>query len=116
MVAQMSAKMKSALGVAVVVIAGAWCASAAACDGSAGRDVAVAFDGQKYTVTDTGREWLQVAFTAYGATYNLQLAPGQSDTPRSPGMFSQPMYGYQSCVATPMPVAPAVLGAPRSGR
>jgi hypothetical protein len=106
-------RMKSVLAVAVVLVAGAWCASAAACDGSAGRDVAVAFDGQKYTVTDTGREWLQVAFTAYGATYNLQLAPGQSDTPRSPGMFTQPMYGYQSCVATPLPAAVSGVAAPR---
>lgn len=108
--------MKSVLGVVVVMIAGGWCAGAAACDGSAGRDVAVAFDGQKYTVTDTGREWLSVAFTAYGATYNLQLGPGQSDTPRSPGVFSQPMYGYQSCIATPLPVAVSGAIPARRGR
>jgi hypothetical protein len=88
---------------------------ALACDGTAGRDVAVTFDGQKFTVTDTGREWLQVAFTAFGTTYNLQLGPGQSDTPRSPGIFSQPMNGYQSCVAT-LPIASSGVSILRSGR
>jgi hypothetical protein len=94
----------------VVVPACAW-----ACDGTAGRDVAVTTDSQKVTVTNTGREWVQVAFTAFGTNYSLQLAPGQSDSPRSPGMFSQPMLGYQSCVATPLPVSSGV-SALRSGR
>jgi hypothetical protein len=87
-----------------------------ACDGWAGRDIAVTFDGQKYTVTNMGREWLQVAFAAFGNTYNLQLAPGQSDSPRTSGMFGQPMYGYQSCVATPLPVAPSGVSALRGGQ
>ena len=93
------------IGIAAIIAATVFYpAFAAACDGFAGRDIAVTFDGQKYTVTDTGREWVQVVFSAFGTTYNLQLAPGQSDSPRTPGMFSQPMYGYQSCVATPLPV------------
>lgn len=72
----------------------AWC-----CDGTAGRDVAITFDGQKYTVSNTGRQWLQVTFTAGSNSYNLQLAPGQSASPRSPGAFGQFMSGYQSCNA-----------------
>jgi hypothetical protein len=79
-----------------------WPACAWSCGGTAARDISVSFDGQKYTVTNTGREPVQVDFAAFGATYNLQLAPGQSEIPRSPGMFTQPMYGYQSCVATPL--------------
>ena len=95
----------------VLVSACAW-----ACDGAAGRDVAVTTDGQKFTVTNTGRGWLQVAFTAFGTNYSLQLAPGQSDSPRSPGMFSQPMTGYQSCVATALPVASSGERGLRNGR
>ena len=90
-------------------------AGASACDGTAGRDIAITFDGHQYTVTDTGRDWVQVAFSAFGSTYNLQLAPGQSDTPRSPGMFSQPMAGYQACVATPLPIASSGVSALRRG-
>jgi hypothetical protein len=75
----------------------AWC-----CDGVAGRNVAVTFDGQKYMVSNMGRQWLQVTFTAGNATYNLQLAPAQSASPRSPGTFGQFMSGYQSCSATPI--------------
>lgn len=74
------------------------------------------FDGQKYTVTNLGRAQVQVAFTAFGMTYNLQLAPGQSDSPRTPGMFTQPMMGYQSCVATPLPVASSGVSALPSGQ
>lgn len=88
----------------------AWCGEAAACGGTAAHDVSVAFDGQKFTVTNTGREWVQVDFAAYGATYNLQLGPGQSDIPRSPGLLTEPMYGYESCVATPLPVASSGVG------
>ena len=90
-------------------------ACAWACDGAAGRDVAVTTDSQKVTVTNTGHAWVQVAFAAFGTNYSLQLAPGQSDSPRSPGMFSQPMLGYQSCVATPLPVSSGVSGL-RGGR
>jgi len=79
-----------------------WPSAALACDGTAGRSVAVTFDGQKYTVSNMGRQWLQVVFTAGSATYNLQLAPGQSAVPRSPGTFGQFMSGYQSCSATPI--------------
>jgi hypothetical protein len=75
----------------------AWC-----CDGVAGRSVAVTFDGQKFTVSNIGRQWLQVIFTAGNATYSLQLAPGQAASPRSPGTFGQFMSGYQSCAATPI--------------
>jgi hypothetical protein len=103
------------LGVAAI-LALAWPACARACDGWAGRDIAVTFDGQKYTVTNLGRAQVLVDFTAFGTTYNLQLAPGQSDSPRTPGMFSQPMYGYQSCVATPLPVASSGVSAPRSSQ
>ena len=93
-------------GIAAIVTAAAlYPALASACDGVAGRDIAVTTDGQKVTVTNTGRGWVQVAFTAFGTNYSLQLAPGQSDSPRTPGMFSLPMQGYQSCVATPLPVA-----------
>jgi len=87
---------------AILLFAGT--VGASACDGTAGRDIAITTSGQKYTVTDTGREWVQVTFAAFGTTYNLQLAPGQSATPRTTGMLSQPMSGYQSCVATPLPV------------
>ncbi|HEX4158933.1 MAG TPA: hypothetical protein VHY79_10690 [Rhizomicrobium sp.] len=75
---------------------------ARSCDGTAGRDVATTFDGQKFTVSNMGRQWLQVVFTAGNATYNLQLAPGQSASPRSAGTFGQFMTGYQSCAATPI--------------
>ena len=94
------------IGFGAAVLAVVLCpALASACDGVAGRDVAVAIDGQKVTVTNIGRAWLAVAFTAFGTNYNVQLAPGQSDTPRTPGIFNLPMQGYQSCVATPLPVA-----------
>ena len=76
----------------------------------------ITFDGQRFTVTNTGREWVQVDFGAFGATYNLQLGPGQSDIPRSPGMFTQPMFGYQSCIATPLPVASSGVTTLRTGR
>jgi hypothetical protein len=79
-----------------------WPCAALACDGAAGRSVAVTFDGQKYTVSNVGRQWLQVTFTAGNNTYNLQLAPGQAASPRSPGTFGQFMSGYQSCSATPL--------------
>lgn len=107
--------MRLGLPGAAAALVLAWAAGAMACSGPAGRDVAIAFDGQKYTVTDTGRAWLQVALTAFGTTYNLQLAPGQSETPRSPGMFTQPMAGLQSCIATPIPAA-SPAAASRSGR
>lgn len=80
------------------------------CDGTAGHEIAVSSDGQKFTVTNMGREWVSVAFTAFGSAYSLQLAPGQSDSPHSPGMFSQPMRGYEACVATPLPVASSGVG------
>jgi hypothetical protein len=94
------------IGIVFLALAALLCPALAwACDGTAGRDIAVTTDGQKVTVTNAGRDWVQVVFAAFGTTYNLQLAPGQSDSPRTPGMFSQPMIGYQSCVATPLPVA-----------
>ena len=87
-----------------------------ACDGLAGRDVAITMDGQKVTVTNTGRASVQVAFSAFGTNYNLQLAPGQSESPRTPGMFNLPMQGYQSCVATPLSAASSGVSAVQSGR
>jgi hypothetical protein len=101
---------------AAAILALAWPTYALACDGWAGHDVATTFDGQKFTVTNVGREWLQVTFTAFGTTYNLQLAPGQSDSPRTPGMFTQPMMGYQACIATPLPVAASGVSALPSGQ
>lgn len=73
---------------------------AQACDGPAGASVAITYDGQKFTVTDIGHRSVNVVFTAANNTYNLQLAPGQSNSPRTSGMFSQAMSGYQSCTAT----------------
>ncbi|HLY07368.1 MAG TPA: hypothetical protein VKR31_16600 [Rhizomicrobium sp.] len=102
--------MKALLPGAVAIVVLAWAAEARACGGSAAHDVAVTFDGQKFTVTNTGKAWVQVDFGAFGATYNLQLGPGQSDIPRSPGVFTRPMLGYESCVATPMPASPASVG------
>jgi hypothetical protein len=90
---------------AATVLALAWARAASACDGAASHDVVITFDGQRFTVTNVGREWVQVDFAAFGTTYNLQLAPGQSDTPSTGGTFNLPMNGYQSCVATPLPVA-----------
>jgi hypothetical protein len=105
-------RVLTAVAAVLMLLGPAW---AWACDGAAGRDVAITTDSQKVTVTNTGREWVQVAFAAFGTNYSLQLAPGQSDSPRSPGMFSQPMLGYQSCVATPLAVSSGV-SALRSGR
>ena len=85
---------------ALVISALAWPSVAAACDGPAGKSVAVTSDGEKFTVTNVGREALNVVFSAYDNTYTLTLQPGQSDTPRTSGMFTQPMRGYQSCSAT----------------
>ena len=98
-------RMKPTLFGAVAALALAWCADASACAGPAANEISISFDGQKFTVTNTGRNWVHVDFGAFGATYNLDLGPGQSDIPRSPGMFTQPMYGYESCIATPMPVS-----------
>lgn len=75
---------------------------AEACDGPAGSSVAITYDGQKFTVTDVGRQSVNIVFTTANNTYNLQLAPGQSDSPGSSGMFGQPMSGYQACTATPV--------------
>jgi hypothetical protein len=76
----------------------AWC-----CGGQAGASVAISYDGGKYTVANIGRQWVDIVFTAGNETYSLRLAPGQADTPRSPGMLGQSMQGYQSCVATVVP-------------
>ena len=80
----------------------AWPCQTLACGGPAGASVAISYDGHKFTVTDIGSQTVSVVFTAYNASYNLQLAPGQSASPSSSGLFSQPMSGYQSCVATPV--------------
>jgi len=85
---------------ATIVCAILWPASAWCCGGSAANYVAIAYDGQKYTVTNIGRRPVQVTFTAWGTTFDLQLAPGQSGTPYKPGVFGQLMSGYQSCYAS----------------
>lgn len=77
----------------------AWC-----CGGIAGSSIAISYDGGKYTVSNIGRQWLDILFTAGNTTYSLRLAPGQAASPYSPGMLGQFMQGYQSCVATPVPV------------
>jgi hypothetical protein len=78
----------------------AWPCEAYCCGGPAGNSVAVSSDGQKFTVTNIGRSPVHVTFTAWSATFNLQLAPGQSGTPYNPGTFGQLMTGYQSCYAS----------------
>lgn len=74
---------------------------ARACGGPAGNTIAITGDGTKYTVTNVGRQLVTVIFTAWGKTYQLVLAPGQSGTPISPGPFGQFMRGYQSCTTVP---------------
>jgi len=83
----------AALG-GILLSSSAWC-----CGGPAGNYVATSADGQKFTVTNVGRTPVHVTFTAWGATYELQLAPGQSGTPFGSGMFGRPMTGYESCYA-----------------
>ncbi len=78
-----------------------------ACDGPNGGSVAIANDGSKYTVTNVGRVPLQVTFSAYGTTYSLQLAPGQSGTPITSGVHQQYMTGYQTCYAASIAPVPA---------
>lgn len=94
--------MRHLLLKALAVSALVWPGQAWSCGGPAGRSIATTTDGQKYTVTNMGRQSVNVVFQAFNTTYNLQLAPGQSASPRAPGMFGQPMAGYQSCVATPV--------------
>ena len=84
-------------------------AEAQSCDGPSGGSVALTTDGHKYTVTNVGRQPLQVTFGAFGASYSLQLAPGQSGTPISSGVHQQYMSGYQTCYAAtlaPTPIRP----------
>ena len=71
-----------------------------ACDGGAGAAIAISTDGHAYTVTNTGRQAVQVVFGAWGKTYELDLAPGQSGTPATSGTSQLPMSGYQTCYAT----------------
>ena len=92
--------MKLALLKAVAVCATAWPCQAWCCGGPAGRYVAISYSGQKYTVTNIGRSPVHVTFTAWSTTFDLQLAPGQSGSPYTPGMFGQSMSGYQSCYAS----------------
>jgi len=76
--------------------------SALACDGPAGTAIAISYNGNSYTVTNVGRAEVAVTFNAWGKTYSLSLAPGQSGTPSSGGLFNLPMHGYQSCIAVPV--------------
>jgi len=77
--------------------------SAWSCDGPAGAAIALSTDGNRYTVTNTGRQQVTITFAAYGQSYTLSLAPGQSGTPTSGGLFNTPMKAYQSCLAIPVP-------------
>jgi hypothetical protein len=86
-----------ALG-AIAAPSAAWC-----CGGPAATSVAISTNGAGYTVTNTGRALLQITFVAWGKTYSLTLAPGQSGTPVSGGLFSTPMKGYESCEAVVIP-------------
>jgi hypothetical protein len=88
--------------IVIMVLAGA-IAPACACDGPAGNAIALTTNGNNYTVTNIGRAPVTVTFSAWGKTYSLALAPGQSGTPSSGGLFNLPMKGYQSCVAIPAP-------------
>jgi hypothetical protein len=73
------------------------------CDGPAGGAIALSTDGNKYTVTNMGKAQVTITFAAYGQSYTLSLAPGQSGTPTSSGLFNTPMKAYQSCIAIPIP-------------
>jgi len=79
-----------------------------ACTGTAAMDVAITYDGSKYTVTNVGKAPVVVTFQAWAQSYTLSLAPGQAGTPMTGGIFNLPMKGYQSCTAVvlvppPMP-------------
>jgi hypothetical protein len=91
--------MKAAtLGLAAIGMA-IWPVAAWSCGGPAGKSVAISFDGQKYTIANVGRQQIHVTFGAWNTNFALQLAPGQSGSPTTPGTFPQPMSGYQSCYA-----------------
>jgi hypothetical protein len=83
---------------AVAVPGGAW-----ACDGPAGAAVAISYNGSTYTVTNISKVPLQVTFNAFGSTFTLSLAPGQSGVPQGGGLFNLPMHGYQTCIAVVTP-------------
>jgi hypothetical protein len=70
-----------------------------ACGGPVGNAIAITTDGAKYTVTNMARQPVTVIFTAWGQTFQLNLAPGQSGTPFGSGFLGQPMHGYQTCYA-----------------
>lgn len=78
-------------------------AAAQACDGPAGNAVAVSCGGNSCTVTNISRAILSVAFSAWGQNYTVELGPGQSGIPASPGWLSTPMKQYQTCIATVVP-------------
>lgn len=96
--------MKRNLPAIVALLALAFPQAAWCCGGAAGSSVAITHDAQKITVSNVGRQWLDIRFTAWGANYALRLAPGQSASPRSPGMLGQFLQAYQTCIATPLPV------------
>jgi len=76
-------------------------AAALCCTGPAAQFVAIAYDGNKYTVSNIGKQRVHVVFTAFmGQTYVLDLYPGQSATPATKGWLNVPMKGYQSCTAS----------------
>ncbi|MGH6888229.1 MAG: hypothetical protein ACREHF_03385 [Rhizomicrobium sp.] len=87
-----------ALALTLTLPQAAWC-----CGGQGGSSIAITYGGGKYIVSNVGRRWLDVVFTAWNTSYAMRLAPGQSDSPRSPGMLGQFMQGYRSCVATVVP-------------
>ncbi|MGD0192114.1 MAG: hypothetical protein ABSD74_15350 [Rhizomicrobium sp.] len=74
-----------------------------ACGGPAGAAVALSYNGSTYTVTNISKVPLQVTFAAFGTTYSMSLAPGQSGVPQGGGLFNLPMHGYQSCTAVVVP-------------
>jgi hypothetical protein len=74
-----------------------------ACGGPAGEAVAISYNGSIYTVTNTSKVPVQITFDAFGTTYTMSLAPGQSGVPQGGGLFNLPMHGYQSCVAVVVP-------------
>jgi hypothetical protein len=76
-----------------------WPCQALACGGPVGSTIAITTDGTKYMVTNLGRQFVTVYFTAWGQTFELKLAPGQSATPIGGGANGQYMRGYQTCYA-----------------
>jgi len=91
--------MKTFVAAAVAACTTLFANNALACGGPVGSMIAVTTDGTRYTVTNLGKKQVTVTFTAWGQTFQLILAPGQSGTPATSGPPSQLMRGYQTCYA-----------------